>query len=412
MNRRDFVYSLGAASLSLAAGCNEERRSPSIGSSQPIRIGILATTDMAPIVMADKLGLFKKHGLDDVTLTKESSWSNIRDKLLIGELDLGQILFGVPFLVYSSDDSAGRVIRIALTLNVNNQTLTLAKDLAPHLGYGRTDGVKETIEDIRSRNTSRPPTFGQSLNGSLPDMLLRCWLAASQVDAATVHVISVPPPQAVAKMKVGELDGFFTAEPWHDVAIREDVGFTHYASQDMWQDGPDKCLAVNAKFAEERRDDVKRVTKAVLEASRWLDEPANRVEAAGVISDRAYVNLPTDLILPRFEVAARFNLGGGLGEKRFPPLGALAFHKGGKASFPYRSHGMWFMAQYVRFGLIRNTPDYRAATDAILMQDLYREVAGELDILVPDDDMTPFSCQIDGVTFNPNDVPGSLARYA
>ncbi|HWB13386.1 MAG TPA: CmpA/NrtA family ABC transporter substrate-binding protein [Pirellulales bacterium] len=412
MNRRNFLQSLGTASLLLGAGCREERRSPGIGSRRPIRIGILATTDMAPIVMADKLGLFKKHGLDDVTLTKESSWSNIRDKLLIGELDLGQILFGVPFLVYSSDDSAGRVIRIALTLNVNNQTLTLAKELAPQIGYGRTDGVKGAIEDIRGRNSSRPPTFGQSLNGSLPDMLLRCWLAASQVDPATVHIISVPPPQAVAKMKVGELDGFFTAEPWHDVAIREHVGFTHYASQDMWQDGPDKCLAVNAKFADERRDDVKRVTKAVLEASRWLDEPANRIEAASVISDRAYVNLPADLILPRFEVEARFNLGGGLGEKRFPPLGALAFHKGGKASFPYRSHGLWFMAQYVRFGLVKNAPDYLAAADAILMQDLYREVAGELDVSVPNDDMTPFACQIDGVTFDPNDVAASIARYA
>jgi nitrate/nitrite transport system substrate-binding protein len=383
-----------------------------IGSSHPIRIGILATTDMAPIVMADKLGLFKRHGLDDVTLTKESSWSNIRDKLLIGELDLGQILFGVPFLVYASDDSAGRVIKIALTLNVNNQTLTLAKDLAAQVGYGRTDGVKGAIEDIRSRNTSRPPTFGQALNGSLPDMLLRSWLAVSKVDPATVHIISVPPPQAVAKMKVGELDGFFVAEPWHEVAVREDVGFTHYASQDMWQDGPDKCLAVNAKFADERRDEVKRVTKAVLEASRWLDEPANRIKAASVISDRAYINLPTELILPRFEVEACFNLGGGLGEKRFPPLAALAFHKGGRASFPYRSHGMWFMAQYVRFGLVKNAPDYRAATDAILMQDLYREVAGELAIPVPKDDMTPFACQIDDVTFDPNDVAGSLARYA
>jgi nitrate/nitrite transport system substrate-binding protein len=412
MHRRDFIQSVAAASLSLSAGCEVERRSAEGKFSRPIRIGILATTDMAPIVMADKLGFFKKHGLDDVTLTKESSWSNIRDKLLIGELDLGQILFGVPFLVYSSDDSAGRVIRIAMTLNVNNQTLTLAKDLASQVGYGRTDGVKGAIEDLRKQNTSRPPTFGQALNGSLPDMLLRSWLAASHVDQTTVHIISVPPPQAVAKMKVGELDGFFVAEPWHEVAVREEVGFTHYASQDMWQDGPDKCLAVNAQFAEERRDDVKRVTKAVLEASRWLDEPAHRVEAASVISDRAYVNLPTDLILPRFEVEARFNLGGGLGEKRFPPLSALAFHKGGKASFPYRSHGLWFMAQYVRFGLVKNAPDYRVATDAILMQDLYREVAGELDIPVPDDDMTPFSCQIDGVTFDPNNVDDSLTRYA
>ena len=412
MNRRSFMQSVGALSASLALGCNRSGRAGAAGASRPIRIGILATTDMAPIVMAEKLGYFKKNGLDEVILTKESSWSNIRDKLLIGELDLGQILFGVPFLVYSGDDSAGKVIKIALTLNVNNQTLTLAKDLAPKVGYGHTGGVKAAIEDIRKRNTSRPPTFGQSLNGSLPDMLLRSWLAASKVDPATVHIVTVPPPQAVAKMKVGELDGFYTAEPWHEVAVREGVGFTHYASQDMWQDAPDKCLAVNARFAAERRDEVKRVAKSVLEASRWLDVPSNRIEGAKAISERAYVNLPVDLILPRFEVEARFNLGGGLGEKQFPPLGALAFYKGGRASFPHRSHGVWYMAQYVRFGLVRNPPDYNAATDAILMQDLYREVAGELGVPVPDDDMTPFVAQIDGVNFDPHDVGGSLRRYA
>jgi nitrate/nitrite transport system substrate-binding protein len=412
MNRRSFLQAAGAVSVSMAVGCSRFGRSGPGGKGRPIRIGILATTDMAPIVMASKLGLFKKNGLDQVTLTKESSWSNIRDKLLIGELDMGQILFGVPFLVYSSGDSAGKVIKIALTLNVNNQTLTLAKDLAPKVGYGRTDGVKSAIDYIRKKNPNRPPTFGQALNGSLPDMLLRSWLAASKVDPATVHIIAVPPPQGVAKMKVGELDGFFVAEPWHEVAVREGVGFTHYASQDMWQDGPDKCLAVNARFAEEHRDEVKRVTKSVLEASRWLDEPNNRIAAAKVISDPAYINLPVDLILPRFQVEADFNLGGGLGEKKFPRLAALAFYKGGKASFPYRSRGVWFMAQYVRFGLVRNPPDYRAATEAILMQDLYREVATELAIPIPDDDMTAFACQIDGVSFDPNDVSGSLRRYA
>jgi nitrate/nitrite transport system substrate-binding protein len=73
---------------------------------------------------------------------------------------------------------------------------------------------------------------------------------------------------------------------------------------------------------------------------------------------------------------------------------------------------MWFMAQYVRFGLVKNQPDYRAAVDAILMHDVYREAAAELNVPIPRDDMAPFVCKIDGVNFDPNDVAGSLARYA
>jgi nitrate/nitrite transport system substrate-binding protein len=69
------------------------------------------------------------------------------------------------------------------------------------------------------------------------------------------------------------------------------------------------------------------------------------------------------------------------------------------------------MAQYVRFGYLKEAPDYTAIADKLIMQDLYKEVADTLDVAIPDDDMKPFTLKLDNVTFDPADPAGSLKLY-
>jgi nitrate/nitrite transport system substrate-binding protein len=191
--------------------------------------------------------------------------------------------------------------------------------------------------------------------------------------------------------------------------VRENVGFTHFASQDLWRDHPEKCLAANATFAANRRDELKKVTKAVLEACQWCDEPKNVPEMAKIFSGPAYLNVPVDAIADR--LAGQYNLGGGLGNKTFGEDRMRFFHSG-KVNYPRTGHAVWFLAQYERFGLAKQPLDYAALPGRVLMQDLYREVAAELKIAVPDDDMKPFALQIDKVMFDPKDPAGSLKRYS
>jgi nitrate/nitrite transport system substrate-binding protein len=401
MSRRDFLKmtGMGAATLALAScGVNPAETPAATDAAVAgdiIRIGFIPLTDCASVVMADKLGLYKKYGVN-VEVTKESSWANIRDKLLTGELHAAHCLFGMPFSVYTGvGGTAGKELKIAMMLDSNGQGITLSKELAQYVGYGKVDGLAQAVEALRA---TKEPTFAMTFPGGTHDMWLRYWLAAGGVDQNSVKIVTIPPPQMVANMKVNTMDGFCVGEPWNGVAVKDDIGYTTIATQDIWKDHPEKALVTNAEFAETRRNDLKKVMSAVMEASIWLDQIENRAEAAQVISSQAYVNAPADVLEGRLE--GKYDLGAGLGEKIFTD-DYMLFHKDGFVNYPRKGHAIWYMAQYVRFGYLAEAPDYQAIADKLIMQDLYTEVAGEMGISVPDDDMKPFTLKLDGVTFDP-----------
>jgi nitrate/nitrite transport system substrate-binding protein len=401
VKRREFlkVTGAGAASWVLAA-CEGQPATPTAASSpsgagELIRIGFIPLTDCASVVMADRLGLYQQYGLN-VEVTKESSWANVRDKLLTGELQAAHCLFGMPFSVYTGvGGTAGTELKVAMMLNANGQAITLARELSPYAGYGRVEGISAAVEALRAR---KEPTFAMTFPGGTHDLWLRYWLAAGGVDQQSVKIVTIPPPQMVANMKVDTMDGFCVGEPWGGVAVKDDIGYTHIATQDIWKDHPEKALVVNPEFAANRRGDLKKVMRAVMEASVWLDTIENRAEAAEVISGQAYVNAPAGVTADR--LMGKYDLGAGLGPKVFAD-DYLLYHKGGFVNFPRKSHAIWFMSQYVRFGYLAAAPDYKAIADRLIMQDLYREVAGELNVPVPDDDMSAFALKLDGVTFDP-----------
>jgi nitrate/nitrite transport system substrate-binding protein len=413
MNRRTFLKTTLAAAaspwlLSACGGAPESAGAPAASGAPAgdlIRVGFIPLTDCASVVMAGQLGLYKQYGLN-VELTKESSWANIRDKLISGELHAAHCLFGMPLSVYTGvGGPAGTELKIAMMLNANGQGITLAKGMSALAGYSDLPGLKAAVEQLAA---TKDPTFAMTFPGGTHDMWLRYVLGAAGVDQAKVQIKTIPPPQMVANMKVGSMDGYSVGEPWNGVGVKEDVGYTFLATQDLWKDHPEKALVANARFAAERRDDLKKLMRAVLEASVWLDKPENRAEAAGVIGGAAYVNAPADVIDAR--LAGRYDLGAGLGERTFRD-DFMLFHKGGQVNLPHRSHAAWFLAQYVRFGYLKELPDAADVADRLILGDLYREAAGELKIALPDD-MQPFSLTLDGATFNPQDPAGSLAQYA
>jgi nitrate/nitrite transport system substrate-binding protein len=410
MNRRKFLKTALAASiapwfLSGQGQAISARRATYRASDEVIRIGFIPLTDCASVVMADKLGFYKEQGLN-VEVTKEASWANVRDKLLTGELQGAHCLFGMPFSVYTGvGGAAGKEMKIAMMLNSNGQAITLAKSMVKTAGYAKIDGVAPAVDALRAEKT---PTFAMTFPGGTHDMWLRYWLGAAKIDQNSVKIVTIPPPQMVANMKVGNMDGYCVGEPWNGVAVKEDIGYTHVATQDIWKDHPEKALVVNSDFAANRRDDLKKVMHAVIKASIWLDDLKNRQEAAKVIGEAAYVNAPSDVIDAR--LAGKYDLGAGLGEKIFTD-DYMLYHKGGAVNFPRKSHAIWFMAQYVRFGYLKEAPDYAAIADKLIMQDLYKEVADTLDVAIPDDDMKPFTLKLDNVTFDPADPAGSLKQY-
>jgi nitrate/nitrite transport system substrate-binding protein len=364
--------------------------------SEPIKLGFIPLTDCSPIVMAKELGLFAKYGVE-VVVTKETSWANVRDKLLTGELDGAHCLYSMPFSVYTGvGGKAGSEMKIAMMLNVNGQAITLSKDFCGKVGFKQMNKVAPVV--AAKLKAGKEVTFAMTFPGGTHDLWLRNWLSLAGVDQKTVKIITIPPPQMVANMKVGNMDGYNVGEPWGGVAVKQGIGFTQIATQDMWRDHPEKALVVNKEFSEKRREDLKKVMKAVMEACIWLDNPANRKKAAGIIGKAPYVNAPADVIEAR--LMGDYNLGCDQGIQVYAK-DYMLFHKGGMVNFPRKSYAIWAMAQYVRFGYLKDAPDYKTIADKLIMQDLYKEVATEMKVKIPDDDMKPFSLTMDKTVFDP-----------
>lgn len=412
MLRASAMGMVGAWGSGLLAGCGGGtaeggESAGAAASSGPIRIGFIPLTDCASVVMAHELGLYRKYGVD-VVVEKQASWPVVRDKLASGELHAAHCLFGMPFAAETGvSELRGDALKIAMVLNNNGQATTLStKSFAGPLDYADYAGFRQAVDMLRSK---QDPTFAMTFPGGTHDVWLHLTLAAAGIDPATVKVKPIPPPQMVANMEAGNMDGYNVGEPWGGVAVKKGIGFTFAATQTLWQHHPEKALVVGSTFAETRRDDLKKVMMAILEASRWLDDMENRRQAATTIGGQAYVNAEADVIDAR--LMGDYELGAGLGARKFEE-DTMLFHRGGETNFPRYSHGIWFMTQYVRFGRLQAAPDYEAIARKVILQDLYREVADEMKVPVPDDDMRPFLVQVDRGEFDPRNPAGQLARYA
>jgi nitrate/nitrite transport system substrate-binding protein len=362
--------------------------------NEVIKIGYIPLTDCAPIVMAKELGLFDKYGVK-VEVSKEASWANVRDKLLTGELDGAHCLFSMPFSVYIGvGGKAGSEMRIAMVLSNNGQAITLSKDFCGKVGFKQTSKVAGMVTD--KLKADKEVTFAMTFPGGTHDIWLRTWLSAAHVNQKTSKIITIPPPQMVANMKVGNMDGYCVGEPWNGMAVKQNVGFTEIASQDIWKHHPEKALVVNKKFSESRREELKSVMKAVLEACKWLDNRANLKKASPIVAK--YINATAEVIEAR--LMGDYELGCSQGTQIYTD-NYMLFHRNGETNFPRKSHAIWFMAQFLRYDYLTTAPDYKSVADKIILSDVYKEVATSMKIKIPDDDMKPFTLDIEKVKFDP-----------
>jgi nitrate/nitrite transport system substrate-binding protein len=361
-----------------------------------VKLGFIALTDCAPLVIAKEMGFFQKYGVE-VQLTKEASWANIRDKVLNGELDAAHCLFSMPFSVYTGiGGKAGSEMKIAMVLNNNGQGITLSKEFCGLVGFKQYGKVAAAIKNIQSR---KEVTFAMTFPGGTHDIWLRNWLAACGVSQKSVGIITIPPPQMVANMKVDNMEGYSVGEPWNGVAASQNIGFTHVASQDIWKHHPEKALVANKAFAENNKEDLKKVMMALIEACKWLDNMQNRKKAAGILTKPNYVNAALPVIEAR--LLGSNDLGCELGVQKYKD-DYMLFYNNGFVNAPRKAHGIWFMAQYVRFGMVSSAPDYKKIAEKLVLDDLYAEVAKAMNVPIPADDMKPFKTTLEPASFDPN----------
>jgi nitrate/nitrite transport system substrate-binding protein len=203
-------------------------------------------------------------------------------------------------------------------------------------------------------------------------MWLYYWLAANGINPmADAKVITVPPPQMVANMRVGNMDGYCVGEPWGHRAIADGIGITAVTTQDIWKDHPEKVLGTTAEFVQKYPNTARAMTAAVLDAGRWIDASlSNRLKMAETVADKSYVNTSVDVINQR--ILGRYQ--NGLGRTWDDP-NHMKFYNDGAVSFPYLSDGMWFLTQHRRWGLLKTDVDYLAIAKQVNQIDLYKQAA-------------------------------------
>lgn len=364
-----------------------------------INLGFMALSDCASVVVAATQGFAQPYGLT-LNLKRQTSWANLRDKLVSGELDAAHSLYGLIYAVHLGIGGiASTDMAVLMGLNQNGQSLNLSHDLQA-LGVNSPEALDRHVHQSRAKLT-----FAQTFPTGTHAMWLYYWLASQGIHPLQdVDSVVVPPPQMVAHLQAGRIDGFCVGEPWAASAVQQDLGFTLATSQTIWPDHPEKVLGCTRAFVEQYPNTARALVMAILEASRFIEESQeNRRSTAQLLSAPDYLDTPVSCIEPRF-------LGeytDGLGHRWQDPHG-LRFHGNGEVNLPYLCDGMWFMTQFRRWGLLREDPDYLAVARQVQQLSLYRDAATAVGVTARGTDMRS-SQLLDGKIWDGSD-PAGYAR--
>jgi nitrate/nitrite transport system substrate-binding protein len=390
--QRTATAGLGTLFSGLPAGWVGSAYADDSPEAPDVKLGIIALTDCSPIVIAHEKGLFKKFGINS-TVSKEASWAVIRDKLTTGENQATHMLLGMPIAASMGlGGSAVKEMIFPWILNRNGQAITLANKFKGKVA-GDPKALKPLVDEAKAAGT--PLTFAMTFPPGTHAMWMRYYLAAGGINPdSDITLTTIPPPQMVANMKVGKMDGYCVGEPWNARAIAEDIGYTSVATQEIWKNHPEKVCAFTKEFAEANPKTVKAVLKALHEASVWLDDLGNRKEQVEIISKPSYVNCPPEVIYSR--LMGELDYGDGRTKKDEDYM----IFSSRNCNYPQPKYIKWWLSQFRRWGMVEGAPDYDGVAKAIAGTALYEEAMKEIGYTggMLDDKTETF---MDGAIFDP-----------
>lgn len=415
-SRRDFLKcGAGAAATMLAAktllpfGAHAAGAGPEVSGA---RLGYIALTDSAPLIIAKEKGLFAKYGVPDVEVEKQASWGATRDNMALGSgaggIDGGHILRPKVHL-YAS----GRVMQnnqplpmyTLLNLNEDCQGISVAQEYAETGVTLDAGALREAFE--RKKAEGGEVTAAMTFPGGTHDLWIRYWLAAGGIDPdRDLSLIVVPPPQMVANMKVGNMDCFCVGEPWNEQLVNQQIGFTALTTGELWHRHPEKVLGMRAAFVDENPNATLAIMMAVMEAQQWCEEMENKQEMAEIIGRRQWYNVPVADIIGR--IKGDINYGSGRTASGTDLLMKFWGEKG-ETSYPWKSLDTWFMTENVRWGYFPAETDVKALVEATNRSDLWLEAAKGLGLTdLPEGDSRGLETFFDGKVFDPADPQAYL----
>ncbi len=323
-----------------------------------LKLGFIAITCATPLIMASPLGFYKQQGLN-VQLNKTAGWALIRDKMLNKEHDASHFLSPMPLAISMGIGSVAQPMRVATIQNVNGQAITLA--------------LKH--KDNRDPKNWKGFKFAVPFEFSMHNFLLRYYLAESGLNPDTdVQIRVVPPPEMVANLRAGNIDGFLGPDPFNQRAVYDEVGFIHILSKEIWDGHPCCAFGVSDDFIKQNPNTFAALYRAVLTAAAMAREPKNRELIAKVISPTAYLNQPETVV--NQVLTGKFADGLG-GIKNVPD----------RADFdpvPWQSMAVWMLTQMKRWGYLKGEVNYKQIAEQVFLLTDAKKQMKLLDQKVPE----------------------------
>ncbi|QXI63480.1 Nitrate transport protein NrtA [Paracoccus marcusii] len=348
-----------------------------------LTIGFVAITCATPIIMAEPMGFYSRYGLN-VEVIKTAGWAVARDKSLSGEYDASHMLTPMPLAMTMGAGSTAQPFIMPAVENINGQAIVLANQ---HM-------------DKRDPKQWKGMTFGVPFEYSMHNFLLRYYVAEHGLDPdRDIQIRVVPPPDMVANLRAGNLDGFLSPDPFNQRAVWEGLGFIHLLTKDIWEGHPCCAFAAPARFATEMPNTYGALLRAIIDATQYASDPAHRTEIAEAIAPTNYLNQP----VPVIEQVLTGTFADGLGNVRQEP-NRIDFDP-----FPWQSMGVWILTQMKRWGYVDGDIDYRSIAEQVYLASDARAVMRELGYDAPAEGYRTH--EIMGKVFDPADPEGYLSSF-
>ena len=445
------TYILATAVLLFACGSKESKKETTttevkISKTKTLDIekpqltfGFIKLTDMAPLAIAKEKGFFEDEGLF-VSVEAQSNWKNVLDRVIDGQLDGSHMLAGQPIAAGAGFGRQAKLVT-PFSMDLNGNGITVSNDVwskmkpnVPKDADGKpvhpikAEALKPVITEYK--NSGKAFKMGMVFPVSTHNYEIRYWLAAAgihpgmytadnvqgQIDAEVLLSVT-PPPQMPATLEAGTIFGYCVGEPWNQQAVFKGIGVPVVTNYDIWKNNPEKVFVMTEKFIEDNPNTAIAVTKALIRAGKWLDEPSNRKEAVEILSMSQYVGAPVEVLANSMTGTFEFEKG----DKRDMP-DFNVFYKY-NATYPFYSDGIWFLTQMRRWGQIPDAKPadwYTSTIKDIYRPDIWKKAAVLLveegnipasDIPTTDGYKPATADFIDGTTYDAKDPLGYINSF-
>jgi len=389
--RRNFLRAVGGSTALTALACffpfgaieaMAQEKGPL--EKTDLKIGFIPITCASPLIMADPLGFYKKEGLK-VSMIKTAGWALIRDKVLNKEYEASHMLAPMPIAISMGVGSSPMPINVATIQNINGQAITL------HVKH----------KDKRDPKQWKGFKFAVPFEYSMHNFLLRYYVAEHGLDPdKDIQIRVVPPPEMVANLRAGNLDGYLGPDPFNQRAVFDEVGFIHLLSKEIWDGHPCCSFGVPTQFVKENPNTFAALYRSVLTAAAMARDPKNRPIMAEVLSPANYLNQPKTVL----EQVLTGKFADGLGNVKTVP------DRADFDPFPWYSMAVWILSQMKRWGYLKGEVRYKDISEQVYLVTDARKRMAEVGLTPPKESYRKFKLM--GKEFDPAAPDAYLNSFA